>query len=107
VGVEIVGGDIMNKVVGIESFRERRPYRAPAQRSHGKFITAIRRALKTLADLFSQAHQMQRTFETISAMNDRELEDMGITRSDIPAVMARTYRRQQEPTTSSDPSDRQ
>ncbi len=53
--------------------------------------------LRALPDWLAEARQMQQAFETMSAMSDRELEDIGITRSYIPAIVARTYRRDAAP----------
>jgi uncharacterized protein YjiS (DUF1127 family) len=54
-------------------------------------LKAIGRALRAFADGTSKARKMQRDYETLSAMSDRELQDMGISRSDIHAVVTGTY----------------
>ncbi len=83
----------MSKMICIDAFRERSSYRSATQRPQSKIVALIRHALRALPNWLAEARQMQQAFETMIAMSDRELEDIGITRSDIPAVVARTYRR--------------
>ena len=54
-------------------------------------LKAIGHALKAFVDGTSKAHKMHRDYETLSAMSNLELEDMGISRSDIHAVVTGTY----------------
>jgi uncharacterized protein YjiS (DUF1127 family) len=56
-----------------------------------RILKAIGRALKVFVDGTSKAHKMHRDYETLSAMSNLELEDMGISRSDIHAVVTGTY----------------
>ncbi len=49
---------------------------------------------RKLAGTFAEARRMHRTYAELSGMSDRELRDMGITRSDIPAIVAGTFTRE-------------
>ncbi|ESR22778.1 RSP_7527 family protein [Lutibaculum baratangense] len=49
--------------------------------------------VSTIAQTFADARRMDATYRELSLMTDRELRDMGITRADIPAVVAGTYTR--------------
>ena len=44
-----------------------------------------------VVDGIAEARKMHRDYETLSAMSNLELEDMGISRSDIHAVVTGTY----------------
>ena len=56
-----------------------------------RILKAIGHALKAFVDGTSKAHKMHRDYETLSAMSNLELEDIGISRSDIHAVVTGTY----------------
>ena len=56
-----------------------------------RILKAIGRALNVFVDGTSKAHKMHRDYETLSAMSNLELEDIGINRSDIHAVVTGTY----------------
>jgi uncharacterized protein YjiS (DUF1127 family) len=66
------------------------------QIGHG-FLVTVREALKTLADKIVYGHQLRCDFLHLSAMSDPELQDIGISRSDISAVLAGTYQRVERP----------
>jgi uncharacterized protein YjiS (DUF1127 family) len=70
--------------------------RQSCQISGGLLVTA-RETLKTLADKITHGHQLHYDFLHLSAMSDPELQDIGISRSDISAVLAGTYRRVERP----------
>lgn len=72
---------------------------------HGRALTFVGRLLKGFADVYAEAQQRQRAFEELTAMSDRELADMGITRADIPAIVAGTYQRPQAATSNVIPFD--
>lgn len=58
---------------------------------------AARAGARYVARLFAaigNARRMDAMYRELSAMTDRELRDMGLTRSDIPAVVAGTFTRQ-------------
>ena len=61
------------------------------------FLVTAREVLKTLADKFAHGQQRYCDFLHLSAMSDPELQDIGISRSDISAVLAGTYRRVERP----------
>lgn len=61
------------------------------------FLVTVREVLKTLADKFVHGQQLHCDFLHLSAMSDPELQDIGISRSDISAVLAGTYRRVERP----------
>lgn len=63
----------------------------------GGLLVTVREALKALADKFAHGQQLHCDFLHLSAMSDPELQDIGISRSDISAVLAGTYRRVERP----------
>lgn len=50
--------------------------------------------LRGIARSFSEAQAARRTYEELSRLSDRELADMGLTRSNIPAVVAGNFHRE-------------
>ena len=54
-------------------------------------MNTIGHMLKTFVDGVVMARKMQRDYETLSGMSNHELEDIGISRSDIDAVVTGTY----------------
>lgn len=54
----------------------------------------IRNAFRGLVGAYRDARRMQETYRELSALSDRELRDMGISRSDIPAIVAGTFTRE-------------
>ncbi len=81
----------MNKAPIVEA-RSDRSARKPAMQSpHVGILAFVGRALKIFSDRVGRARRMHREYEALLAMSDRELNDIGITRADIPAVVARTY----------------
>ena len=65
-----------------------------------KGARAVFRALGRVAQAFAEAKRQHALYEQLSRMTDRELRDAGISRSDIPAVVAGTLTRKtgwQEP----------
>lgn len=52
---------------------------------------AISRTLKALAEGVAGARRMARAYDEFAAMSELELHDIGINRSDIPAVVSGTY----------------
>lgn len=61
------------------------------QRPHARISASIGRALKALGARITEARRAQRAFEELNAMSDHDLEDIGISRADIPAIIAGTY----------------
>jgi uncharacterized protein (DUF2249 family)/uncharacterized protein YjiS (DUF1127 family) len=57
--------------------------------------SALVRTLNAIAEGVNNANRMRRMYDELSAMSDVELQDMGMTRSDIGAVVTRTYRLRQ------------
>jgi uncharacterized protein YjiS (DUF1127 family) len=57
------------------------------------FLTTTLEALRTFADRLAHRHGSYRDYVHLSAMSDPELQDIGISRSDISVVVAGTYRR--------------
>lgn len=55
--------------------------------------TAIDRVLKALAEGVAEARRVARLYDELSAMSDPELQDMGISRGDILAVISGRYHR--------------
>lgn len=62
------------------------------RRIHERVLTAIGRSLKAVGERVAEARRAQQVFDELNAMTDHELEDIGIMRSDIAAVVAGTYR---------------
>lgn len=60
---------------------------ANAQRSHGGLLRAVSAAVSRLADPIVQHVQRQRAYESLMALDDRLLKDIGITRADIPSIV--------------------
>lgn len=54
---------------------------------------AISRALHACAKRVSKTRRLVREYDELTAMTDLELEDIGISRTDILAVVSGTYRR--------------
>lgn len=54
-------------------------------------LKAIGHTLMAVTDGIAKARKMHRDYETLSAMSNLELEDIGISRSDIHAVVTGTY----------------
>jgi uncharacterized protein YjiS (DUF1127 family) len=63
----------------------------------GGFLVTALEAVKTLADKIAPGHQRHCDFLHLSAMSDPELQDIGISRSDISAVLSGAYRRVERP----------
>ena len=77
----------------ISEFRSKDQSCQPEKRLlHERVFGAICRALKAVGDRAAEARHVQQIFDELNAMNDHELEDIGLIRSDIPAVVAGTYR---------------
>lgn len=57
------------------------------------FLSATLEALRVLADRIAKERRLYRDHLHLSAMSDPELQDIGISRSDISGVVAGTYRR--------------
>lgn len=56
------------------------------------FLSAALEALRVFADRIAKGRRLYRDYLHLSAMSDPELQDIGISRSDISAVVAGTYR---------------
>lgn len=81
----------MNSTV-IFGFRSKDCASKPERRGlHKPIYLAIRRALRAVANRMAQARRAQRVFDELNAMSDHDLEDIGLTRSDIPEIVAGTY----------------
>ena len=61
------------------------------------FLSTTLAALRAFADKLTHRHGSYRDYVHLSAMSDPELQDIGISRSDISAVVAGTYRRDGRP----------
>jgi uncharacterized protein YjiS (DUF1127 family) len=59
------------------------------------------RVLKNTRNGIAEARRMHRLYEELASMTSRELKDIGISRSDIPAVVAGTFRRERATTPNS------
>lgn len=54
-------------------------------------LNAIKRVYKTATEGVTEAQRMRRDYGQLKSMSDRDLEDIGISRGDIPAIVAGTY----------------
>jgi len=68
-------------------------FEAHSHRLGSGYFDAALSALKTFVNGISHGRQVYRDYVHLSAMSDPELQDIGISRSDISAVVAGTYRR--------------
>lgn len=59
-------------------------------RAFGRSIVS---GFRTLAASIAEARQMQRVYGELTGLSDKELRDIGLSRSDIPAAVAGTLRR--------------
>lgn len=59
-------------------------------RAFGRYVVS---SFRTLAASIVEARQMQRVYVELTAFSDKELRDIGLSRSDIPAAVAGTLRR--------------
>ncbi|MDQ0314151.1 DUF1127 domain-containing protein [Amorphus orientalis] len=57
---------------------------------------AIAAPVRKVAAFLVELHRTHVTFSELSALNDRELRDIGLTRADIPAVASGHYVRPSE-----------
>lgn len=62
------------------------------RRIRERILAAIGHSLKAVGEQVAEARRAQQVFDELNTMTDRELEDIGIRRFDIPAVVAGTYR---------------
>lgn len=53
---------------------------------------ALSRMMKACAEGIAEARRMSRAYNELTALSDSELQDIGISRSDIPSVVTGTYR---------------
>lgn len=81
----------MNSAVICELHPNGETGRRAMQKAHARILASIRRALKALGARITEARRTQRAFEELNAMSDHELEDIGISRADIPAIVAGIY----------------
>ena len=56
-----------------------------------RFLKAVSHALKAFAQGIAHARQMHRDYLTLTGMSDPELQDMGISRSDIFVVVTAAW----------------
>ena len=69
----------------------------PSHQINGGLLTTVLEALQAFANRIVHGRQLYRDYLHLSAMSDPELQDIGISRSDILAVVAGTYRRTECP----------
>lgn len=83
----------MNKAFIAEARSHRSSCKSAMRSQHIGILAFVGRALKIFGERVAEARRMHQAYEELAAMSDRELKDIGITRNDIPAVVARTYHR--------------
>jgi uncharacterized protein YjiS (DUF1127 family) len=69
----------------------------PSHQIYGGLLTTVLEALQAFANRIAHTRQLYRDYHHLSAMSDPELQDIGISRSDILAVVAGTYQRAECP----------
>jgi uncharacterized protein YjiS (DUF1127 family) len=69
----------------------------PSHQINGGLLTTVLEVLQAFANRIVHGRQLYRDYLHLSAMSDPELQDIGISRSDILAVVAGTYRRAERP----------
>jgi len=63
---------------------------------HKGALGALRTLWGRIADPITRAMQYRRTYAELASLDDRTLADLGISRSDIPAIAAGGYVRDSE-----------
>ena len=63
---------------------------------HGGAFGALKTLWGRIADPITRAIAYRRTFAELAMLDDRTLADLGISRSDIPAIAAGTFVRNSE-----------
>ena len=63
------------------------------QRTDRGFLNATLKALRALAHAIARGQQLHRDYRELTGMSDPELQDIGINRSDIFAVIEGTHQR--------------
>lgn len=69
----------------------------PSHQIGGGLLNTVLEALQAFANRMAHARQLYRDYLHLSAMSEPELQDIGISRSDILAVVGGTYRRAERP----------
>jgi uncharacterized protein (DUF2249 family)/uncharacterized protein YjiS (DUF1127 family) len=62
------------------------------RRAVASVFDVVKRAYRGTAEGIAEARRLRRAYDELSAMSNHELEDIGVSRGDIPAVVAGTYR---------------
>ena len=70
----------------------RRGRRSHAARTVAHTARAMRRSMRSFFVGIGEGLRMSRLYDELSGMSDRELAGIGITRGEIPAVVAGTHR---------------
>jgi uncharacterized protein YjiS (DUF1127 family) len=63
---------------------------------HGGAFGALKTLWGRIADPIARAFQYRRTFAELASLDDRTLADLGISRSDIPAIASGSFVRDSE-----------
>jgi len=71
----------------------------PRQRAGRRLLTAMLKTLQALAHAIARGWQSYRDYRELIGMSDPELQDIGISRSDIFSVVEGTYQRPARPIT--------
>jgi uncharacterized protein YjiS (DUF1127 family) len=66
---------------------------ADAKRSRSKFLRAMLKAPRTLLGMIARGWRWHRDYLELTRLSDMELQDIGISRSDIFSVAEGTYER--------------
>ncbi len=78
--------------IGRSASHFRRERRSQASGAVARATRAVRRSMKNFFGGIAEGLRMSRLYDELSGMSDRELAEIGITRGEIPAVVAGTHR---------------
>ncbi len=89
----------MSDISLVKNGRERVPHRCASTLRH-RYLAIVDRDWSTISRMgrafrgrVAEARQRARVYDELAAMSDPELQDIGISRADIPTVVFGTYHR--------------
>jgi uncharacterized protein (DUF2249 family)/uncharacterized protein YjiS (DUF1127 family) len=73
-------------------------FKAAERRALNRALNWFARELNALGKGIFKARRMHRAYRELAAMSDHDLEDIGVSRSDLPRIFAGTYHRERSAT---------